>query len=99
MTPQIAFSRVTVKSKISPFPNYSRAFLLKQQVNALRVTCFGQSQVPVARPEPILRQIKALGKTFHLPESPAIAIHWRRDLTQNVKKREKMAHLESSRVR
>ena len=62
-------------------------------------TCFGQIQVPVRFPEPRLWQTEAPGSSFHLPKSPAVASHWRRDLSQNVKKREKMTHLEKLRAR
>ena len=62
-------------------------------------TGFGDFQVPVARPEPILGQIKAPGSGFYLPRSPAVASHWRQDLSTNAKKHEKMTHLEKLRVR
>ena len=40
----------------------------------------------VARPGLRLWQIEAPGSSFHLPKSPAVASHWRRDLSQNVNK-------------
>ena len=58
--------------------NPSQNVNLKRSENSQK-TCFGQIQVPVAFPEPRLRQIEAPGSSFYLPKSPAVASHWRRD--------------------